>query len=146
MEGVSLVGFRGFLQSLFATKEAVVGSLVVGLWGIVPRTLGRLAFECMSPPSLSRLFKTQVSNMDSDGSGIVTNDEFKRFVTRTLGLTSQNADDVLASLCQARVFAVGLQGPGDGQQRICAARGMFGECSGPQLVAIDRPAAGCHKL
>ncbi|CAE7508995.1 Csmd3 [Symbiodinium natans] len=64
VEGVSLVGFRGFLQSLFATKEAVV------------------------------------SNMDSDGSGIVTNDEFKRFVTRTLGLTSQNADDVLASLCQ----------------------------------------------
>eukprot|EP00439_Symbiodinium_sp_Y106_P053055 s1728_g7.t1 len=65
VEGVSLVGFRGFLQSLFATKEAVV------------------------------------SNMDSDGSGIVTNEEFKRFVTRTLGLTAENADDVLASLCQA---------------------------------------------
>ena len=40
--------------------------------------------------------------MDSDGSGIVTNEEFKRFVTRTLGLTAENADDVLASLCQAR--------------------------------------------
>ena len=39
--------------------------------------------------------------MDSDGSGIVTNDEFKRFVTRTLGLTPENADDVLGSLCQA---------------------------------------------
>ena len=29
VEGVSLVGFRGFLQSLFATKEAVAGGLVL---------------------------------------------------------------------------------------------------------------------
>ena len=100
MEGVSLVGFRGFLQSLFATKEAVVCSSV----GFQSFPAGEV---CPSRDVVVQLIcgcalATQVSNMDSDGSGIVTNDEFKRFVTRTLGLTSENADDVLGSLCQAR--------------------------------------------
>ena len=59
VEGVSLVGFRGFLQSLFATKEAVERDLVPPLC-VPPGPSGFLRLTLGGVPRSATWTRTEV--------------------------------------------------------------------------------------